>query len=372
MTSQNPNKISAGANQINAYLPLLKNKKIGIVGNHNSLVETASGYVHLVDTLYRSGLNIKKVFGPEHGFRGKAPDGEKIQNTIDPKTGIPIVSLYGKTRKPTPEQLEDIEILVFDMQSVGVRFYTYLSTLHLTLEAAAEQQIPVLLLDRPNPNGYYVDGPVLDPAYQSFVGMHPIPIVYGMTLGEMARMIIGEKWLEIKKPLDLQIVPVKNYRRQKNIKIPLPPSPNLPNEQAIALYPSLCLLEPTVVSVGRGTNKQFQIYGHPDFKSDFSFVPQPNTASKYPKLEGQTCYGFDLEKIPKPNRIRLDFLQNAYALISNKEAFFLKTFDRIAGTDQLRKQLEIGMTENAIRASWEPQLAQFKMKRQRYLLYPDE
>ena len=371
MTAQT-SKVLAGANQMDAYLPIIKNKTIGIVGNHNSLLDTDHGFVHVVDTLHQMGITIAKVFGPEHGFRGKAPDGEKINDDKDAKTKIPIVSLYGKHRKPTPEMLSGIELMVFDMQSVGVRFYTYLSTLHYILEACAENDIPLLLLDRPNPNGYYIDGPVLEPAHQSFVGMHPIPIVYGMTLGEMAKMIIGEQWLETEKKPELTIIPIKNYHRQRNIDLPLPPSPNLPNAQAIALYPSLCLLEPTVVSVGRGTQKQFQIYGHPDFTTDFRFTPQPNDGSKYPKLEGVLCYGFTLENEPKPSRIRLDFLMQAYAAMPNKEGFFLKTFERIVGNDQLRKQLQQGVSEAEIRASWEPQLSEFKTKRQRYLIYPDE
>lgn len=372
LVSQELSEVSPAANQLTDYLHLLQNKKIAIVGNHNSLVKSGQRHVHLVDTLHQRGIVIKKVFGPEHGFRGKAPDGEKIQHQIDSITGIPIVSLYGSSRKPTAEQLADIDLLLFDLQSVGVRFYTYLSTLHLVLEACGENQIPVIILDRPNPNGYYVDGPVLDLAYRSFVGMHPIPIVYGMTLGEMAQMILGEGWLDTTTPPPLQIIPVKNYRHQRNLTIPLPPSPNLPNAQAIALYPSLCLLEPTVVSVGRGTNLQFQIYGHPDFQSDFSFVPQPNSASKYPKLAGKKCFGINLKNESPPEQIRLRYLLDAYEKVIQKDLFFLKTFERIVGNAQLREQIKAGLSEREIRASWEPQLSAFKKKRQKYLRYPDE
>ena len=336
------------------------------------MVKSLSGYTHLVDTLHQSGVQIEKVFGPEHGFRGKVPDGEKINNDIDLKTGIPIVSLYGQSRKPSAKQLQGIDLLLFDLQSVGVRFYTYLSTLHLVLEACAENQIPIVLLDRPNPNGYYIDGPVLDSKFKSFVGMHPIPIVYGMTLGEMAQMIIGEGWLDTPTSPKLKVLPVENYRRQRNITIPFPPSPNLPNAHAIALYPSLCLLEPTVVSVGRGTNQQFQIYGHPDFQSDFSFVPRPNSASKYPKLVQKECFGVDLQNESKPEQIRLNYLLDAYTRIKDKSEFFLSTFERIAGNDVLRKQVIAGLSETEIRASWEPQLSHFKKKRKKYLLYPNE
>lgn len=370
--SQGVDSIRTGAEQTEKYIPLLKGKSVGLVGNHNSVIKSRKGYVHLVDSLLNWGISIKKVFGPEHGFRGNAPDGEIIEDEKDRKTGIPIVSLYGKNKKPSQEQLAGLDVLVFDMQSVGVRFYTYLSTLHLILEACADASVPVILLDRPNPNAYYVDGPVLEMEFSSFVGKHPIPIVYGLTLGEMADMIIGEGWLETDNKVALNVIPLQNYSRQEGIELPFAPSPNLPNAQAVALYPSLCLLEPTSVSIGRGTSMQFQVYGHPDFKTDFSFTPQPNLGSKYPKLEGEKCMGVDLRTATRPRSIRLQYLLEAYHASTDKEHFFLKSFERIVGNNQMRKQLQSGFNEEQIRASWEPKLSQFKKLRKKYLRYPDE
>ncbi|MDG1272594.1 MAG: DUF1343 domain-containing protein [Flavobacteriaceae bacterium] len=370
--SQTPKELLTAAQQTEQYLSFLKGKKVGFVGNHNSIIESPVGYRHMVDSLVQLGINITKVFGPEHGFRGNAPDGEIIQDGKDLKTGIPIVSLYWKNKKPSVDQLSDIDLMLFDMQSVGVRFYTYLSTLHLVMEACAENNIPLIILDRPNPNGHYIDGPVLDLNHSTFVGMHPIPIVYGMTLGEMAQMIVGEKWLDTAIALDLKVIPLANYHRQEGIELPFPPSPNLPNAQAVALYPSLCLLEPTKISIGRGTDKQFQIYGHPDFQSDFQFTPQPNEGSKYPKLEGKLCKGVNLQSESKPQKIRLEYLLQAYADSQNKEDFFLDSFERIAGNAELRKQIQQGTNAIQIRASWEPKLSQFKRKRKQYLIYPDE
>ena len=370
--SQSPKELLTAAQQTDLYLPFLKGKKVGFVGNHNSVIKSPKGYRHMVDSLVKLGINIVKVFGPEHGFRGNAPDGEIIKDGKDLKTGIPIVSLYWKNKKPSAEQLSNIDLMLFDMQSVGVRFYTYLSTLHLVMEACAENNIPLIILDRPNPNGHYIDGPVLDLNHSTFVGMHPIPIVYGMTLGEMAQMIIGEEWLDTLTPLNLKVIPLANYSRQEGIELPFPPSPNLPNAQAVALYPSLCLLEPTKISIGRGTNKQFQIYGHPDFKSDYQFTPQPNEGSKHPKLEGKLCKGINLQTESKPQKIRLKYLLKAYVDSPNKDDFFLDSFERIAGNAILRKQIQQGMNASQIRASWEPKLSQFKRKRKKYLIYPDE
>ena len=369
---QSTSKIVTGAQQIELYLPLLQNKNIGLVGNHNSLIWNDNNPIHLVDHLINLGVRLKKVYGPEHGFRGEAPDGEIISDTKDLKTGIPIVSLYGKNKKPSPQQLKDIDIVLFDMQSVGVRFYTYLSTLQLVMEACAENNIALIILDRPNPNGHYVDGPVLDLKYKTFVGMHPIPIVYGMTLGEMAQMIRGEGWIKAPESLSIKIIPLQNYRHQKGIELPFPPSPNLPNAQSIALYPSLCLLEPTTVSIGRGTDMQFQLYGHPEFDSNFQFTPKPNPGSKYPKWNGKVCKGVDLRQETKPQQIRLKYLLEAYASSKDKDGFFLDSFERIAGNGLLRKQIKQGWNSNQIRASWEPKLSQFKKKRKQYLLYPDE
>ena len=370
--SQSPKELLTAAQQTDLYLPFLIGKKVGFVGNHNSVIKSPKGYSHMVDSLVQLGINIVKVFGPEHGFRGNAPDGEIIKDGKDLKTGIPIVSLYWKNKKPSTEQLSNIDLMLFDIQSVGARFYTYLSTLHFVMEACAENNIPLIILDRPNPNGHYVDGPVLDLNHSTFVGMHPIPIVYGMTLGEMAQMIIGEEWLYTVTPLNLKVIPLANYSRQEGIELPFPPSPNLPNAQAVALYPSLCLLEPTKISIGRGTNKQFQIYGHPDFQSDYQFTPQSNEGSKHPKLEGKLCKGKNLQTESKPQKIRLKYLLKAYLDSPIKDDFFLDSFERIAGNAILRKQIQQGMNASQIRASWEPKLSHFKQKRKKYLIYPDE
>lgn len=364
-------KIRLGAAQTEEYLPLFKNKRIGVVAHQASLIPSSKGDLHLVDVLLENQIDLKKVFAPEHGFRGTADAGEKIENQRDPKTQLPIISLYGQNRKPTPVQLQDIDLMVFDLQDVGVRFYTYLSTLHYVMEACAENNIPLVVLDRPNPNAHYIDGPVLELENKSFVGMHPVPIVYGMTIGEYAQMINGENWLENQVRCDLTVIPLKNYTHQTPYELPVRPSPNLPNAQSIALYPSLCLLEPTVISVGRGTSLQFQIYGHPELpKSDFSFSPQPNFGSKNPKHKGLICYGEDLSQQPKPQQLELKWLLNAYTQFPQKDAFFLKSFERISGVNALRTQIENGFSEKQIRASWEKQLNQFKKIRSQYLQYP--
>lgn len=352
------------------YLSQLKGKKVGVVAHQASLLPTAKQPLHLVDYLLENNIVIQSVFAPEHGFRGTADAGEKVANQMDPKTGLPIISLYGKNRKPTKEQLAGLDVLVFDLQDVGVRFYTYLSTLHYVMEACAENNIPLIVLDRPNPNIHYVDGPVLEEEHTSFVGMHPVPIVYGMTIGEYAQMINGEGWLQDSIRCDLTVMPVKNYLRTSTYELPVRPSPNLPNAQAVALYPSLCLLEPTVISVGRGTDFQFQIYGHPKLpKSDFSFTPMPNFGSKTPKHKGLLCNGEDLTKVTPPQQVELKWLIHAFQNFPDPEAFFLKGFERIAGNSSLRKQLSSGMEENDIRNSWKPQLQEFKKIRARYLIY---
>jgi uncharacterized protein YbbC (DUF1343 family) len=352
------------------YLSQLKGKKVGVVAHQASLLPTAKQPLHLVDYLLENNIVIQSVFAPEHGFRGTADAGEKVANQTDPKTGLPIISLYGKNRKPTKEQLAGLDVLVFDLQDVGVRFYTYLSTLHYVMEACAENNIPLIVLDRPNPNIHYVDGPVLEEEHTSFVGMHPVPIVYGMTIGEYAQMINGEGWLQDNIRCDLTVMPVKNYLRTSTYELPVRPSPNLPNAQAVALYPSLCLLEPTVISVGRGTDFQFQIYGHPKLpKSDFSFTPMPNFGSKTPKHKGLLCNGEDLTKVTPSQQVELKWLIHAFQNFPDPEAFFLKGFERIAGNSSLRKQLSSGMEENDIRNSWKPQLQEFKKIRARYLIY---
>lgn len=364
-------QITISAANVDAYIPLLKQKKVGIVAHQASVISSAKNTIHLVDLLRKKNISIQKVFAPEHGFRGTADAGEKIENQIDSKTQLPIISLYGKNRKPNKEQLKGIEVMVFDLQDVGVRFYTYLSTLHNVMEACAENNIPLIVLDRPNPNAHYIDGPVLNLEHKSFVGMHPVPIVYGMTIGEYAQMINGEKWLANSIKCDLTVIPLENYTHQKTYELIVRPSPNLPNKQSIALYPSLCLLEPTKVSIGRGTDLQFQVYGHPGFpKTDFSYVPKSNFGSKNPKHKGQICYGENLTTVNPPSKIELKWLLNAYSNFSEKDSFFLKGFERISGVSNLKKQLIEGVNEKTIRDSWTDGLNEFKKTRTKYLLYP--
>ena len=364
-------QITISAANVDAYIPLLKQKKVGIVAHQASVISSAKNTIHLVDLLRKKNISIQKVFAPEHGFRGTADAGEKIENQIDSKTQLPIISLYGKNRKPSKEQLKGIEIMVFDLQDVGVRFYTYLSTLHNVMEACAENNIPLIVLDRPNPNAHYIDGPVLNLEHKSFVGMHPVPIVYGMTIGEYAQMINGEKWLANSIKCDLTVIPLQNYTHQTTYELIVRPSPNLPNKQSIALYPSLCLLEPTKVSIGRGTDLQFQVYGHPGFpKTDFSYVPKSNFGSKNPKHKGQICYGENLTTINPPSKIELKWLMNAYSDFPEKDSFFLKGFERISGVSNLKKQLIGGASEKTIRNSWTDGLNKFKKTRIKYLLYP--
>ena len=364
-------QITISAANVDAYIPLLKQKKVGIVAHQASVILNAKNIIHLVDLLRKKNISIQKVFAPEHGFRGIADAGEKVKNRVDPKTQLPIISLYGKNRKPNKEQLKGIEIMVFDLQDVGVRFYTYLSTLHNVMEACAENNIPLIVLDRPNPNAHYIDGPVLNLEHKSFVGMHPVPIVYGMTIGEYAQMINGEKWLANSIKCDLTVIPLKNYTHQTTYELKVRPAPNLPNKQSIALYPSLCLLEPTKVSIGRGTDLQFQVYGHPGFpKTDFSYVPKSNFGSKNPKHNGQICYGENLTTVNPPSRIELKWLLNAYSSFPEKDSFFLKGFERISGISGLKNQLIEGASEKTIRDSWNDGLNEFKKVRTKYLLYP--
>ena len=360
-------KIICAAEQIPKYIHLLKDQNIGIVANKASIV---SSNRHLIDTLLSLGINVKKVFVPEHGFRGDADAGEKIVSQKDPKTGLPILSLYGSQRKPSNKNLEDISSMVFDLQDVGVRFYTYISTLHYVMEACAEKNIPLIVLDRPNPNAHFIDGPVLEKDCESFVGMHPVPIVYGMTIGEYAQMINGEGWLANHIKCKLRVIKLKNYTHKAHYVLPLRPSPNLPNAQAIALYPSLCLLEPTAISVGRGTEMQFQIFGHPSLpKSKFSFKPKPNFGAKYPKLENQLCNGVDLRSYDMTNKIELKWILNLYKNFPEPKSFFRAGFFKIAGTKKLKIQIEEGLSEKEIRRTWEEGLINFKRIRLKYLLY---
>ncbi|MFK7785965.1 MAG: exo-beta-N-acetylmuramidase NamZ domain-containing protein [Crocinitomicaceae bacterium] len=361
--------VSVGAEQLEEYLPLLEGKKVGIIGNQSSLI----GETHLVDSLLSMDVNVAKVFSPEHGFRGKADAGEHVSNEKDQKTGLPIVSLYGKNKKPTQEQLKGLDVVVFDIQDVGVRFYTYISTLHYVMEACAQANIPVIVLDRPNPNGHYVDGPVLDMKYKSFVGMHPVPIVYGMTIGEYGKMINGEGWLEGNLRCDYTVIPCGEYTHDMHYDLPVPPSPNLRSYSSIQLYPSLCLLEATTVSVGRGTDRPFEYYGHPEFpKSNFAFTPKSGPGSKNPKHNGKECNGYDLHMLENETAARIDltYLINSRDILKGKTFIDRsKMFNLLAGNNVLIQQLKNGKSRQEIRASWQDELDAFKLIREKYLMY---
>lgn len=360
--------VRVGADQLDAFLPKLAGRNVALVVNHTSLV----GHTHLADTLMSLGVVIKKVFAPEHGFRGAAADGEKIHDAIDAKTGLPIISLYGSNRKPTPEQLADVDVVIFDIQDVGTRFYTYISTMHYVMEACAEQGKKFIILDRPNPNGDYVDGPLRVPSLKSFVGMHPIPIVHGLTVGELARMINGEGWLEKGVRCDVDIIQVKNWTHQDFYSLPVKPSPNLPNDQAVQLYPSLCLFEGTVISVGRGTQMPFLVIGNPELRDmPFRFTPQPIPGmSNDPPQNGKICYGLDLSHVKTEPGINLKYLLDFYQKYPDKEKFFIGSFDRLAGTPELKEQIKKGFTEEQIKATWQQGLDDYRAMRARYLLYP--
>ena len=367
------NEIATGADQTEKYLPLLKGKKIGIVGNQTSLIKSKSGsYVHLVDSLKNMDVNIIKVFAPEHGFRGTADAGEKIKDGIDTKTGLPVVSLYGNNKKPSAAQLKDLDLMVFDIQDVGARFYTYISTLHYIMEACAENDISLLILDRPNPNGHYIDGPILETENQSFVGMHPVPVVHGMTIGEYAKMINGEGWLKNGMQCMLNIIPVQNYDHSKAYSLPVKPSPNLPNDQSINLYPSLCFFEGTNVNAGRGTNKQFQVFGSPFLDAEFynfQYTPESMDGATNPKHLGTECYGTDLSNEPKLSALNLNWLINAYNLTNDSKEFFNAFFTTLAGTKQLQQQIEAKASPEEIYASWKPGLEKYQEIRKKYLIY---
>ncbi len=365
--------IVLGNEQLPLYLPLLQDKKVAVVGNHTSII----GNTHLVDSLLSLEVNVVKVFSPEHGFRGKADAGEKVQSKIDDRTKLPIVSLYGANKKPKAAQLTDVDVILFDIQDVGARFYTYISTLHYVMEAASESNVQLIILDRPNPNGHYVDGPVLEKEHTSFVGMHPIPIVHGMTIGEYAQMINGEKWLKDGVECDLHIIKVKHYDHRKPYSLKVRPSPNLPNMKAVYLYPSLCFFEGTVISVGRGTDKPFQQIGHPLLSHyPYSFTPQPNFGAKSPKLNQKRCVGIDLsslseEELSSKTQLDLSFLLRFYNEYPNKDHFFTNFFSLLAGNESLEKQIESGLSEEAIRSSWQTGINDFRKVRQKYLLYKD-
>tara|TARA_R110002124_G_scaffold241687_6_gene406924 strand:+ start:738 stop:1820 length:1083 start_codon:yes stop_codon:yes gene_type:complete len=358
------------------YLSLLKGKNIAVVANQTSVIEKKEKrkkkreFVHLVDSLLSLNIRVKKVFAPEHGFRGKADAGELIKDGFDTKTGLPILSLHGKNKKPRAEQLKGIDVIVFDIQDVGVRFYTYISSLHYVMEAAAENGIPVIVLDRPNPNGHYIDGPILEMKHKSFLGMHPVPVVYGMTIGEYGQMINGEKWLKNGIKVDLTVIPLKNYSHNSTYSLPIRPSPNLPNDKSINLYPSLGFFEGTTINAGRGTEFQFQRYGASFFpKSDFSYTPKPNFGSKYPKQKDKLSYGVDLSNTKKLSSINLEWIFDAYQKTPKTEKFFGKTFTIHAGNTKLQKQIENGVSEKNIKKSWEKGLSKFKKIRANYLIY---
>ncbi len=366
-------KIRTGAERTEIYLPLLKAKKIAITGNQTSVIKNKNGnYTHLVDSLLNLNISIEKVFAPEHGFRGTADAGEVIKNGIDIKTGLSVVSLYGNSKKPSSESLQGIDLMIFDIQDVGARFYTYISTLHYIMEACAENNIPLIILDRPNPNGYYIDGPILEDAHSSFVGMHPIPVVHGMTIGEYARMINGEQWLENGIQCDIKIIEMENYDHSKSYSLPVKPSPNLPNDKSINLYPSLCFFEGTNVNAGRGTSKQFQVFGSPYLDNeyfDYSYIPVPMEGAKNPKHSGKKCYGTDLSKTPELNQLNLEWLIEAYKNTENSEDFFNSFFTKLAGTEKLQQQIENGLTFQEIKDSWKEGLENFQIIRKQYLLY---
>ena len=360
--------LKVGAERTDTYLPELEGKRVALVVNQTSMV----GNTHLVDLLHEKGLNITKVMAPEHGFRGEAPDGETIDDSKDEKTGIPIVSIYGKTKKPSAEMLADVDVIVFDIQDVGVRFYTFISTMHYVMEAAAENNKKVVILDRPNPNGMYVDGPVKDSDINSFVAVHPIPVVHGLTVGELAQMINGEGWLKDGVTCELQVIPMLGWNHKSTYSLPIAPSPNLPTDNAIALYPSLGLFEGTVVSVGRGTDFPFEAIGHPDYsKGTFSFTPQPNAGSKYPPMEGKECKGQYFGDTAAKREFSLKYLLEYHEDIKDDTTFFRSYIDLLSGTKSFRQQVEQGLSESAIRASWQPGLEKYKAIRKQYLLYPD-
>jgi uncharacterized protein YbbC (DUF1343 family) len=376
ITSENDSKgkkiIITGAQQTYIYLPFLFSKNIAIVANQTSVIlkKNNQSYTHLVDSLHALDVAISKVFSPEHGFRGTADASELVRDGIDTKTGIPIVSLYGNNKKPTQEQLKGIDAVLFDIQDVGVRFYTYISTLHYVMEACAEAGIPVIVLDRPNPNGHYIDGPTLQIEYKSFVGMHPVPLVYGMTIGEYATMINGENWLKTNNKCDLTVIPLKNYTHKSVYSLPIRPSPNLPNDVAINLYPSLGFFEGTTINAGRGTEFQFQRYGAPFFpENEFSYTPQPNFGSKHPKHEGKLCYGVDLENTDRLSKININWLIDAYKKTPTSETFFGATFTIHAANTLLEDQLKTNVSAKKIRESWQHDINAFKKIRGNYLLY---
>lgn len=367
--------LRVGAERTEKYFPRLRGMNLGLVVNHTSRI----GSVHLVDSLLRAGFAVKKIFAPEHGFRGTADAGETVSNGLDRDTGVPVISLYGKKKEPSAADLAGIDLLIFDIQDVGARFYTYIYTMHYAMQGAAKNGVSFLVLDRPNPNGHYVDGPILDTAgFRSFIGMHPTPVVHGMTVGEYARMINEEGWLDGQRQVQLDVITCENYTHTTPYSLPIRPSPNLPNMRSIYLYPSLCFFEGTTFNVGRGTTTQFQVYGHPDYPAgSYQYTPESRPGATNPKWKGVTCYGHSLvdldpAAIRKAGRLNLGYLLRAYQNFPDREAFFRtgNFFNLLAGSDQLRRQIEDGWSEAEIRETWSAGLEGFRAIREKYLLYP--
>ena len=367
LTSAYSQNIIPGSERTNLYIDKLLDKKVAVIANNTSVIRSNNSDIHLIDTLIKRGIKIEKIFSPEHGFLGDKDDGEKIDNGF--YKSIEVISLYVKNRKINDNDIENIDILIFDIQDVGVRFYTYLSTLHYAMESVSRTNKKLIILDRPNPNSFYIDGPILDLKNKSFIGLHPVPIVYGMTIGEYGKMINGEGWLENSLKANLEVIKIKNYNHKLKYEPNIRPSPNLPNIQSIYLYPSLAFLEKTEVSVGRGTKTQFQIYGHPDFNEKFSFIPKPNFGSQNPKLNGIKSNGEDLRDYKTGNRIELKWLINSYNQIKDKENFFRSDFNKLSGSSKLQDQIKNGIQESIIRDSWLEGLEKFKKIRKKYLLY---
>ena len=367
LTSAYSQNIIPGSERTNLYIDKLLDKKVAVIANNTSVIKSNNLNIHLIDTLIKRGVKIEKIFSPEHGFLGDKDDGEKIDNGF--YKSIEVISLYGKNRRINDNDIKNIDILIFDIQDVGVRFYTYLSTLHYAMESVSRTNKKLIILDRPNPNSFYIDGPILDLKNKSFIGLHPVPIVYGMTIGEYGKMINGEGWLENSLKANLEVIKIKNYNHKLKYEPNIRPSPNLPNIQSIYLYPSLAFLEKTEVSVGRGTKTQFQIYGHPDFNEKFSFIPKPNFGSQNPKLNGIKSNGEDLRNYKTGNRIELKWLINSYNQIKDKENFFRSDFNKLSGSSKLQDQIKNGIQESIIRDSWLEGLEKFKKIRKKYLLY---
>jgi uncharacterized protein YbbC (DUF1343 family) len=368
---KNYTSVIIGAQQFDIYIPKLKNKRVGIVTNITGLV----GKTSIVDTLIKLKVNVKRIFGPEHGFRSDTDAGERVKSNKDDKTSLPVVSLYGANKKPTKEQLKDLDVLIYDIQDIGARFYTYISTMCYAMEACAENGKEFIVMDRPNPNGFYIDGPVLKDEFKSFLGMHNVPVVYGMTCGEYAQMVNSEGWLKNRVSCELTVIPLKNYDRNASYDLPVNPSPNIPNEKAVLLYPSLGLFEGTPVSLGRGTPFPFQVVGHPDYpQTSFSFTPKPSKLSKEPKYLNQKCYGLDLREDPylraHPKKINLSWLVSMYKNLK-RDDFFEMNFNYHSGNKELQQQLKDNVPEEEIRKSWQADIENFKITRSKYLLYPD-